>query len=151
MNQRCKLRDGIPGFRRLTLGSAGDASILRCLLAKRKRKDLDAGIEEFNFKSYVFDRSLLPDELIHPRLSNLARAIGAGIGSMIIAGRCAIQLYLEANGRPVLRRTQNHMEVAAVEPEHDRTGCRLKHGALRADVPRSAQSQLINEGLAGEL
>jgi hypothetical protein len=40
-------------------------------------------------KGHVFDRPLLPDELIHPRLSNLARAIGAGIGSMIVAERAA--------------------------------------------------------------
>jgi hypothetical protein len=39
--------------------------------------------------------ALLPNELIHPRLLNLARAIGVGIGSMILAvggasGRSAV-------------------------------------------------------------
>jgi len=56
------------------------------LLAKRERKDLDAGIEEFDLEGHVFDRPLLPDELIHPRLSNIARSIGSGIGSMVVAG-----------------------------------------------------------------
>jgi hypothetical protein len=61
-------------------------------LAKRERKDLVAGINEFNPKGRVFDRPLLPDKLIHSRLSNLAGAIGAGIGSMVGLGRGAIQL-----------------------------------------------------------
>jgi len=50
-------------------------------LAKSERKGLDAGIKEFNLKGHVFDRSLLPNELVHPWQSNLAQAIGAGIGS----------------------------------------------------------------------
>src|SRR5580693_9088417 len=65
---------------------------LACLLAERERKDLDTGIEEFKLKNRIFDRPLLPDELIHPGLSNLACAIGRGIGSMIVAGRGAVHL-----------------------------------------------------------
>ena len=65
-----------------------------------EREDLDAGIEEFNLKGHVLDRPLLSDELIHPRLPNLARAIAGGIGSMIDAGRGAVQPYLEAAGVP---------------------------------------------------
>lgn len=48
-------------------------------LAKRERKDLDTGIEEFDLKGHVLDRPHLPDELIHPWLLNLASAVGAGI------------------------------------------------------------------------
>ena len=65
-------------------------------LAKGERKGLNAGIEELDLKGHIFGRPLLPDELIHPRLPNLARAIGAGIGSMIVAGCSAIQLQPEA-------------------------------------------------------
>ena len=72
-------------------------------LTKRERKDLNAGVKEFNLKGHVFDRPLLPDELIHPRLSNLAGAIVPGIGSMIALGRGTIELYLEADGHPILR------------------------------------------------
>ena len=115
-------------------------------LAKRERKDFDAGIKEFNLKGNVFDRPLLTDKLIHPRLSNLAGAIGAGIRPVIGLGCCAIQLYLEVNGRPILRRTQNHMEVAAVEPEHDLTGRRFEFATPGAGVPRSAESPLIQCG-----
>ena len=56
------------------------------LLAERERKGFDARIKEFNLKGHVVDRPPLPDELIHPRLSNLASTIGAAIGSMIVAG-----------------------------------------------------------------
>ncbi len=87
-------------------------------LAKRERKDRDVGIEEFDLTGHVFDRPPLPDELIHPRLSNFARAISARIGSMIAAGLGAIQLYPEANGRRVLYRAQDHVKVAAVEVEY---------------------------------
>ena len=62
---------------------------------------------------------------------------------MIVAGRGAIQLYLEANGRPILRRAQDHMEVAAVEPEHNLAGRRFECATLGAGVPRSAESPLI--------
>src|SRR5258708_27117081 len=115
----------------------------RHVLAKRERKDFNTGIKEFNLKGHVFDRSLLPDELIHPRLSNLARAIGAGIGSMIVGWRDSIQLYLEANGRPVLRRAQDHMEVARMEPEHNLAGRRIECATLRTGLPRSVEPPLI--------
>jgi hypothetical protein len=95
-------------------------------LAKRERKGRDAGIEEFDLKGHVSDRTLLPNELIHPRLSNFARAIGAGIGSVIATGLGAIQLYPEANGRCVPSRAQDHMEVAAVEAEHYLAGHRFE-------------------------
>ena len=112
-------------------------------LAKSKRERLDTGIEEFNLKDRVLDRLLLTDELIHPGLSNLPCAIGRGIGSMILAGRGTIHRYFEANGRPVFLGTQNHMEVARMEPEYNLARRRLERGALGADVPRSAETPLI--------
>src|SRR5579871_5289302 len=61
------------------------------LLAESERKDLDAGIKKFDFECHILDGTLLTDELIHPGLSNLARAIRARIGP-VIATRCgAIQ------------------------------------------------------------
>lgn len=60
------------------------------VLTKRERKDFNVGIKEFNLKGHVFDGPLLPDKLIHPRPSNLAGAISAGIGPMIVSGRGAI-------------------------------------------------------------
>jgi hypothetical protein len=75
-------------------------SILGSCLPELERKDLDTGIEEFDLKCDVVDCFLLPDELIHPRLSNLSRAIGAGIGSMTAARHGAIERYFEANGCP---------------------------------------------------
>ena len=86
-------------------------------LPERERKNLDAGIQKFDLESRVLDRPLLPDELIHPRLANLAGAIGGGIDSVIAAWRDAIQSHLEANGCSVLRRTQDHVKVAAVEAD----------------------------------
>jgi hypothetical protein len=76
----------------VALDWADRASTLLCVSAKRERKDFDTGIKEFNLKRHLFDRALLPDKLIHPRQSNLARAVGAGIASMIGAGGRAVQL-----------------------------------------------------------
>jgi hypothetical protein len=54
---------------------------------------------------------LLPDELVHSRLSNFPRAIGAGIGAMIVAGGGAIQPEPEANGHPAFGWAQDHLKV----------------------------------------
>src|SRR5262249_2931857 len=89
------------------------------------------------------DRPFSPDELVHPRLSNLARAVGGRIGPMIVARRCAIDRYLKPNGRTILRWTQDHMQVPAVEPEHNLARSRFKFAALCPDLPRSAESPLV--------
>src|ERR1700736_6659835 len=60
--------------------------VIEAWLAERERERLNTRIKEFNLKNHVFDRPFLTDELIHSRLLNLAQAIGAGIGSMIVAG-----------------------------------------------------------------
>ena len=73
-------------------------------LAEGERKSLDTWIEEFNLKGSVLDRPLLPDELIHPGYLNLTRAIGGGIGSMIVPGCGAVYLYSETHRLPILRR-----------------------------------------------
>lgn len=112
-------------------------------LSERERKSLDAGIKEFDLEGGVSDRSLLPDQLIHPRLSNLACTIGRGIGSMITAGFGAIHVDSEANRRPPLRRAQDHMEVARMKPEYNLSRRRFEGGVLCADIPRSAESPLI--------
>jgi hypothetical protein len=73
-----------------------------------------------------------------------AKQLVKGIGDMLVsADAAAIQLYLETNGRPVLRRAQNHMEVAAVESEYNPAGRRSECATLGAGVPRSAESPLI--------
>ena len=74
----------------------------KSILAKREREGLDTGIEKFNLEGRVFDSAFLPDELVHPGLSNLACAIGGGIHAMIVARRVVIQLHSEANGCTVL-------------------------------------------------
>src|SRR5512133_283894 len=73
--------------------SAGISPVSRAvqILAKRERISLYPGIEEIDLEADVFDWSFLPDELVHPRLPNFARAIGAGIRSMIIARSSAIE------------------------------------------------------------
>jgi len=83
-------------------------------LAEREGEGLDTWIEKFNLKGHVFDSALLPDELIHPRLSNLARAIGGGIDAMIVAGFGAIQPHIEANRRPLARAKLE--DASSIEP-----------------------------------
>src|SRR5690348_7685395 len=113
------------------------------LLSKRERKGLDARIEEFNLEGRVPDCPLLPDELIHSRLANLTRAVRVGIGSMTFARLNSVQLQSKPNGCPVLCRAQNHVEIAAVKPEHDLAGRRFEPAALASDLPRSSESPLI--------
>jgi hypothetical protein len=105
------------------------------MLAERERIDLDARIQEFDFERHVFDGALLSDKLVHPRLSNFARAICAGVGPVIATGCAAIQTESEAKRRTAVSRTQYHVEVAAVKSESNPAGSGLKHATLGTDFP----------------
>jgi hypothetical protein len=70
---------------------------------------VNARIEEFDLKGAVFDWTLLPYELIKPRLANLTNTIGGGIGSTIVTWRGAVQRHLESNGFTALGRTQHEI------------------------------------------
>ncbi len=118
-------------------------------LTKGEVKSLNAGIKEFDFKGSVYDWTFLPDELIEPGLSNFAGAVRGGIQSTIVAGSGAIQSHEEANGLTVFRGSQHQVQVAAVEPEHNLARRRLKHRAFGIDVPRPAQSPMIQRRFRG--
>lgn len=77
-------------------------------------------------------------------LSNLAGAVGCGINSTVVAGLATVQFHLEANGLTVFHRTP--CVGRDREPEHNLARRCLKHSALGTDVPRSAQSPLIQRG-----
>ena len=76
-------------------------------------------------------------------LSHLTSAVRRGISSMIVARGSAVRFHPKANGHPVDRRALHQVQVAAVEPKNNLSGCRPKGGTLRADGPRSAQTLLI--------
>jgi hypothetical protein len=64
--------------------------------------------------------------------------------SCTLNGPClAIQLYLEAHAPSVFHRTKDHVQIAAVKPEHNHPGCRFESATLGAGVPRSVESPLI--------
>ena len=46
-------------------------------------------------------------------------------------------------GAPFFAGAQNHVKIAAVKPEHDLAGRRLELASLASDLPRSAESPLI--------
>ena len=54
--------------------------------AESERKSLNAGVKELDLKNAVLYLTFLPDELIEPRLSNLAGAVRGGVRSAIVAG-----------------------------------------------------------------
>jgi hypothetical protein len=64
-------------------------------LAKRERKRLNSGIEEFDLESPVFCATLLSDELIEARLANFAGTVRGRIGPTIGARGGAIQSHLK--------------------------------------------------------
>ena len=71
----------------IVIQAHGLARQLRLPVRRRKReqKCLNGGIGQLDLKGHLDDRSLLPQELIDPRLSKPADAISAGIGYMIVA------------------------------------------------------------------
>jgi hypothetical protein len=97
-------------------------------LTKGEVEGLNAGVKEFDLESSVYDWAFLPDKLIEPRFPNFTGAVRGSVNSAILASRCSVQRHLEANGLTVVRRSQDQVQVAAVEPEHDLSGHSLKHG-----------------------
>ncbi len=75
------------------------------VLAKREHNSMNAAIKEFDLKTPVLYLAFLPDQLIQPRLSNLAGPIGGGISSAIVTGRGAVQFHPKATGLTVLSRS----------------------------------------------
>src|SRR5580704_15804798 len=90
-----------------------------------------------------------PDELIETRLSDLAGTVGSAIDTTVLTRRSTIQCHLEANWLTVLRRTNDHVQIARVEAKHNFTGRRLQHSAFSADVPRPAQTPFIQRWSRG--
>ena len=66
---------------------------------------MNAGIEKLDLKSPVSNRALLPNELIHSRLPDLAHPFGIRINSMIFARSGALQLPSEEHRLTVFRRS----------------------------------------------
>src|SRR5271169_1290083 len=96
-------------------------------LTKGEVKGANARIEKFDLEGSVYDRTFLPDELIETRLPNFAAAVRRRINAVILAERGAVQRDLETNWLPVLRRSQNEIQVTAMESEHHLAGSRLQH------------------------
>jgi hypothetical protein len=112
-------------------------------LAECEYKGLHTRVKKFDLDSAIVYLPLLPDELVETRLANLAGPVRGRIKASIVAWRGAVQFDSIANRLPVLRRTEHQMEIAGVEPKHDRAGGCLEHGALATDDPRPTQSPLI--------
>src|SRR5271167_2801446 len=118
-------------------------------LTKREIKCLNANIEELDFEGSVYDWAFLPDELIESGLSNFAGAVLSRINTAVFPGSGAIQSHDKPHGLAVLRRSQHQVQVAAVEAEHDLARHCLQHGAFGINVPRPAQSPMIQREFPG--
>ena len=118
-------------------------------LTKREIKCLNAKIEELDFEGSAYDWTFLPDELIESGLSNFAGAVRGHVTAAVFPGDGAIQTHDKPHGLAVLRRSQHQVQVAAVEPEHDLARHYLQHGAFGIDVPRPAQSPMVQRKFHG--
>src|SRR5580692_5882336 len=110
---------------------------------KSEGKRLHARIEEFNFEGPVFNRPLLPDELIQPVLLNRAVAIRVGVAAVILTRWSAVKLNREPNRLAILRRSQHQVQIARMKPKRNLSRSRLQYGAFFAHFPCSGQSPLI--------
>src|SRR5262249_26858883 len=84
--------------------------------AKRERKDSNAGFEKLDLKSSVLYRALLPNELIHSRLPDLAGPVGIRIDSVIVTRSDAAQPHLEAHRLPAHWRSSPPPNTPPPEP-----------------------------------
>jgi hypothetical protein len=80
---------------------------------------------------------------MHPRLTDLPRPVGIRINPVMLPWSATIQPHLEPHRVPILWRSQYHVQVSTMKSERNLTWSFLKHSALRADIPRPAQSPLI--------
>src|SRR6202790_770727 len=116
-------------------------------LTKREVENLSAGIQELDLKCVVLDwEALPPNDLIHAGLANFAVAVRPRVNSAVVAGSATVERKLEPNRLAVLRRSQNDVQVAGVEAEHNLAGHSLQHRRFRADVPRANESPLVQRG-----
>src|ERR1700722_17420366 len=117
---------------------------LSSISSERERKRLHARVEKLNFERPVFDRSLLPEELIQPVLFSFARAALVRVDSMVRTRRGSIDLHAEAHCLAVLPWPQNQMQIARVESKNHFSWRNDQRRMPSAHVPVADQSPLID-------
>src|SRR6188474_336710 len=107
----------------------------RTLLTEREHHRPDPGVEKLDLERAIGDATSLSNELIETRLADLTGAVGGRIDSVCVSRGGAVQRHLESNGPSVLPRSQDEVQIAAMEPEGDAAARRFEHGALGTDLP----------------
>src|SRR5690349_9749919 len=118
-------------------------------LTKREINSVNTKVEELDFEGSVHDWTFLTNELIESWLSNFPRAIRGRVNAGVFARGGAIEPHDKSHGLAVLWGSQHQVQVAAVEPEHDLARHCLQHGAFGIDVPRPAQSPVVQRKFPG--
>jgi hypothetical protein len=80
---------------------------------------VNSSVKELNLKRPVFDLPFLTDELIEAREPDLAAAAGRTIDTASVSRLGAVELDAEPNAPAVRRRSQHHVQIAAVKPKDD--------------------------------
>src|SRR5580704_16345787 len=105
--------------------------------------------DRLDFEGSVYDWTFLSDELIKSGPSNLAGAIRGCVNATVFPGDGPFQPHDKPPGLAVLRGSQYQVQVAAVEPEYDFARRHLQHGAFSIDIPRPAQSPMVQRKFYG--
>ena len=100
-------------------------------------------IEELDLERAIADVRALPNKLVETRLLDFPAAVGGGVGSMCVSRRGSVQPHLEPNGASVFGRSEDKVQVPAVEPERDSPARFLEQCVLGPDVPSPDQPPAI--------
>src|SRR5215475_8460164 len=87
--------------------------------SEREIKCSDPGVQEFDLELPVLSGTGLPDELIHPRLGDLASALIIDIQTVRSTWRSTVDEDTKPHRAVAGRRTHDQIDVARVKAIHD--------------------------------
>src|SRR5712691_5015827 len=112
-------------------------------LSEGEAVGLSAWIAEGDLEGAVGDGAGLADELVHPLLREGAVAVGAGVGSVRLAGWLSVDTDAEPEGSSWCCWSHDEVEVAAVEAAGDLPARRVQRGGLLLHGPVPRQGPLV--------
>src|SRR5215475_4915893 len=114
-----------------------------CKSAEREAKNLRTGINKFDFKLAIDNRSGLPDQLVQTLCSHCADALFVNVESVSGARRLSVDQDAKLNGRSWFRGTHDKMKIAGMKTVHQAPVRLVQFGCVALYRPIAGQRPII--------